>query len=138
MSEATPAPPATPARRSDAGAVRLTGRDIAGLVWCGEMHGVPYDLLASLLAVRDDRLRAITGRWRRAGYAQTARLGPGPAWCWLARPGLAAAGLDLPPTPPSLGRLAHLRAVMSWITWCTSSAALCGYARIEAGLLSRS
>jgi hypothetical protein len=26
-------------------------------------------------------------------------------------PGLAAAGLDLPATPPSLGRLAHLRAV---------------------------
>jgi hypothetical protein len=91
--------------------VRLTGRDIAGLIWCGEMHGVRYDLLAALLAVRDDRLRAITSRWRKAGYAQTARLGPGPAWCWLTRPGLAAAGLDLTPTPPSLGRLAHLRAV---------------------------
>ena len=104
-------PGVPPTRRADAGVVRLTGRDIDGLVWCGEMHGVPYDLLASLLTVRDDRLRAITGRWRKAGYAQTARLGPGPAWCWLTRPGLAAAGLDLPPTPPSLGRLAHLRAV---------------------------
>jgi hypothetical protein len=103
------APPAT--RRADAGVVSLTGRDIADLIWCGEMHGVPYDLLASLLAVRDDRLRAITGRWRKAGYAQTARLGPGPAWCWLTRPGLAAAGLDLPATAPSPGRLAHLRAV---------------------------
>jgi len=29
------------ARRSDAGTVRLTGRDITGLVLCGEMHGGP-------------------------------------------------------------------------------------------------
>src|ERR1700729_2655456 len=91
-------PGAPPPRRAGASVVRLTGRDIAGLVWCGEMHGVPYDLLASLLAVRDDRLRAITARWRRAGYAQTARLGPGAAWGWLTRPGLAAAGLGLAPT----------------------------------------
>ena len=106
-------PSAPPARRADAGVVRLTGRDIAGLVWCGEMHGVPCDLLAALLAVRDDRLRAITGRWRRAGYAQTARLGPGPAWCWLTRPGLAALGLRFAPGRPSPGRLAHLRAVLA-------------------------
>jgi hypothetical protein len=105
----TPGPPA--GRRSDAGRVRLTGRDVTGLTWCADMYGVPYDLLAACLAVREDRLRAITARWRRAGYVQTARLGPGPAWCWLTRPGLHAAGLAYHPAPPSLARLAHLRAV---------------------------
>ena len=30
-------PVLTPARRADAGTVRLTGRDVAGLVWCGDM-----------------------------------------------------------------------------------------------------
>ena len=67
-----------PVRRSDAGTVRLTGRDITGLVWCGEMYGTPYDLLAACLDVREDRLRAILARWRKAGFAETGRLGPGP------------------------------------------------------------
>jgi len=49
---------------------------------CGEMYGAPYDLLAAYLEVRPDRLRGIAARWRAAGYAQTGRLGPGPAWCW--------------------------------------------------------
>jgi hypothetical protein len=26
-------------RRADAGVIRLTGRDVAGLLWCGEMYG---------------------------------------------------------------------------------------------------
>jgi hypothetical protein len=72
----------TPAtRRADAGTVRLTGRDVAGLVWCAEMYGTPYDLLETYLGVRPDRLRAILARWRKAGHADTGRLGPGPGWC---------------------------------------------------------
>ncbi len=50
--------PAGPARRSDAGAARLSDRDIAGLMLCGEMYGAPYDLLAAYLEVRPERLRA--------------------------------------------------------------------------------
>lgn len=49
----------TPTRRSDAGTVRLGQRDIAGLMLCGEMYGAPYDLLATYLDVRADRLRGI-------------------------------------------------------------------------------
>src|SRR5215472_9160930 len=84
----------TVARRADAGMVRLTGRDVAGLVLCGDMYGAPYDLLAASLAVQPARLRAIVARWRRAGYAATGRLGsararPGPGWS--ARTGSRAA-----------------------------------------------
>jgi hypothetical protein len=39
-------PPAPATRRFDAGRVRVSERDIAGLMLCGEMYGAPYDLLA--------------------------------------------------------------------------------------------
>jgi hypothetical protein len=102
-----------PARRADAGTVRLSGRNITGLVLCGDMYGAPYDLSAAALGVRDDRLRGIVARWRRAGYADTGRLGPGPAWCWLTRPGLQVTGLRYAPSRPALARLAHIRAVLT-------------------------
>jgi hypothetical protein len=50
-------------RRSDAGRIRLTGRDVSGLLLCAEHYAAPYDLLA--------------------GGAATGTVGPGPAWCWL-------------------------------------------------------
>jgi hypothetical protein len=63
--------------------------------------------------VRPDRLRGIVARWRRARYAATGRLGPGPAWCWLTRPGLAVTGQRYAPARPALARLAHIRAVLA-------------------------
>ena len=102
-----------PGRRADAGNVRLGGRDVAGPLLCGEMYGAPYDLLALSLGVREDRLRGIVARWRKAGYAATGRLGPGPAWCWLTRPGLSVTGLGYAPARSALGQLAHIRAVLA-------------------------
>jgi hypothetical protein len=61
-------------------------------------------------------------RWRRAGYAATARLGPGPA-CWLTRSGLAVTGQRFAPTRPALGRLAHIRAVLAVRLWLQDSEA---------------
>src|SRR4249920_2052949 len=108
-------------RRADAGSVRLGERDVAGLLLCGDMYGAPYDLLATALDVRLDRLRGIVARWRRAGYCVTGRLGPGPAWCWLTRSGLAVTGLGYAPSRPTLGRLAHVRAVLA-IRTCAGAA----------------
>jgi hypothetical protein len=112
------------ARRADARAVRLTGRDIAALVWCGEMYGVRADLLAMLLGASPEVVRQLHARWRRAGLAETGRLGPGPVWCWLTRAGLDACGLPYAPYRPPLGRLAHVHAVGSvraaledWEAW---------------------
>jgi hypothetical protein len=105
------------ARRSDAGSVRLSGRDVAGLLLCAEHYAAPYDLLAAALAVRPARLRGIVARWRAAGYAQTGTLGPGPAWCWLTSAGMAACGLAYPARPPALARLAHIRAVLAARLW---------------------
>jgi hypothetical protein len=47
--------PAVAGSRADAGGVRLTGRDIAGLVWCGEMYGLRADLSRVL--------RGVLGGW---------------------------------------------------------------------------
>jgi hypothetical protein len=101
------------ARRADAGSVRLGGRDVAGLLLAGDMYGIPYDLLAAFLGVHPARVRGIVARWRRAGYVATGRLGPGPAWCWLTRSGLAVTGQRYTPARPALGRLAHIRAVLA-------------------------
>jgi hypothetical protein len=106
-----------PARRADAGAVRLSQRDIDGLLLCGEHYGAPYDLLAAALRIPPGRVPALAARWRRAGYAGTGRLGPGPAWCWLTRQGMTATGLAFPATRPALGRLAHIRAVLAARLW---------------------
>ena len=112
-----------PARRADAGTVRLSQRDIDGLLLCGEHYGAPSDLLGVALRVQPDRLPAITARWRRAGYAATGRLGPGPSWCWLTRDGMTATGLGFPATRPSLGRLAHLRAILAARLWLAATPA---------------
>jgi hypothetical protein len=108
---------ARPARRSDAGTIRLSQRDIDGLVLCGEHYAAPYDLLAEVLLAPRDRVAAIVARWRRAGYAATGRLGSGPAWCWLTRYGMAATGLRYPAGEPSLGQLAQIRAVLAARIW---------------------
>jgi hypothetical protein len=84
---------------------------------CAEHSGAPYDLLASALAARPARLRGITARWRRAGFAATGRLGPGPAWCWLTPAGMAATGLGYPASRPAMARLAHIRAVLAARLW---------------------
>ena len=109
--------PPAPARRSDAGTVKLTGRDIAGLVLCAEHFGASYDLLAAGLGVRIDRLRGIVARWRHAGYAHTGTLGPGPVWCWLTPAGMTVTGLRYPASRPAVSRLAHIRAVLAVRLW---------------------
>jgi len=108
-------------RRADYGAVRLGQRDIDGLLLCAEHFGAPYDLLAAALGAQPARLRGIVARWRRAGFAATGRLCPGPAWCWLTPAGMNAAGLGYPATRPALARLAHIRAVLAARLWLSAS-----------------
>jgi hypothetical protein len=110
-------------RRAHADAIRLSQRDIDGLLLAGEQYGAPLDLLAAGLGVQADRMPAIAARWRRVGYAATGRLGPGPAWCWLTRDGMTATGLGFPTVRPALGRPAHIRAVLAARLWLAASPA---------------
>jgi hypothetical protein len=99
------------ARNARPGAAQLTERDLRGLLFAAEMYGLQSDLLAELLGLREAAARRVVARWRRLGYAESARLGPGPPWMWLTRRGLNACGLRYQPAPPALSRLAHIRAV---------------------------
>jgi hypothetical protein len=83
----------------------------------GALRCPPADLLAAALCTEEARPPAITARWCRAGYATTGRLGPGPAWCWLTRDGMTAAGLGYSALRLALGRLAHVRAVLAPRLW---------------------
>jgi hypothetical protein len=112
-----------PGRRSDAGHVRLQQRDLDGLLVLADHYAAPYDLLAQALEVPAPRVRAVTARWRAAGYAVTGVLGPGPAWCWLTPAGMTATGHPWPARPPALSRLAHVRAVLAARLWLQRSPA---------------
>ncbi len=74
---------ASKAGRPPAADGTLAQRDLDGLVFTGEMYGVQLDQLAALLALTEERARAVGARWRARGYADTARLCPGRPWIWL-------------------------------------------------------
>jgi hypothetical protein len=93
-----------------AGGRGLAVRDADALIFAADMYGVQLDQLA-LLTGGERAARAAAARWRELGYAETARLGPGPAWLWVTKAGLAACGLSFSPARPALSRLAHIRAV---------------------------
>ena len=115
-------------------------RDIAGLLFTGEMYGLQRDHLAAVLGVSEARARTIAATWHERGLAETARLGPGGPWTWLTRAGLAACGLPYTAAPPALGRLAHIRAVVAVRLALESAsryAAAPGYWRSERRLRAR-
>ena len=112
-----PPVPSLTGRRADTGTVKLTDRDITGLMLCADHYAAPYDLLAAALNVRGDRLRGIVARWRHTGYAETGTLATGPPWCWLTPAGMKATGLSYPATRPALGRITHIRAVLAARLW---------------------
>jgi hypothetical protein len=89
----------------------VSERDIAGLLFTAEMYGVQLDQLAAWLGMTEAGARSAAAGWRRRGQVDSGRLGPGPAWVWATRDGLAALGLPYAPAVPALSRLAHLRAV---------------------------
>ncbi len=101
------------ATRPNGARLDVSGRDVAGLVFTGEMYGLQLDQLAVVLGVSDSRARAVAARWRARQFAESARLGPGVPWIWLAKPGLASCGLPYAAAPPALARLAHIRAVVA-------------------------
>jgi hypothetical protein len=88
----------------------LAVRDADALIFAADMYGVQLDQLAAVCG-GERAARAAAARWRSLGYAETARLGPGPAWLWVTKAGLAACGLPYAPARPALSRLAHIRAV---------------------------
>jgi hypothetical protein len=90
---------------------RANGAAAAALIFTGEMYGVQIDQLSTVLGTAPRGAAATVARWRAAGSAEAALLGPGPRWVWLTRAGLARCGLPYTAAIPGLAQLAHLRAV---------------------------
>lgn len=100
-------------RRSDAGEVRGTARDVELLPWVVEMDGMPVDLLARIAGTSQGAVRNLLARWRRAGWVESGRVDAGPAWCWATKEGIARFGAaEYVARPPSTARAAHTRAVI--------------------------
>jgi hypothetical protein len=89
----------------------LARRESDALAFTAEMHAVQLDQLAVVLGIAPEQASGLVSRWRNLGLAESARLGPGPAWVWVSRTGLAACGLPYPAGPPAPSRLARTRAV---------------------------
>lgn len=99
-------------RRSDAGVVRASARDLELLRFVGEQYAVTLPQLARLMGRSEHAARWLRSRWERAGWAQGQALLVGePVFVWLTRRGLRAAGLPYRAWRPSPGGLAHVAAV---------------------------
>jgi hypothetical protein len=98
------------ARRSDAGIVRPTGRDVAVLRWLGEMYGAPLSVVADLYGVGDRAARRYAARLVQAGFASR-QLSPAEGWLVPTRAGLHYAGLKYEQWSLVGWKAAHLAAV---------------------------
>ena len=100
------------ARRSDAGAVRCSARDVELLRVVGEQYAVTLPQLARLMECSTHAARWLRSRWERAGWARgRAMLVGEPVFVWLTRRGHGISGLDYAVWRPSPGMLAHVAAV---------------------------
>jgi hypothetical protein len=105
-------PTRTRARRSDAGSVRASARDLELLRLVGEQYAVSLPQLARLMGRSGHAARWLRSRWQRAGWARGAAMLVGePVFVWLTSRGLRAAGLEFKPWRPNPGALAHIAAV---------------------------
>ncbi len=110
-------------RRSDAGALQITDRDILALTWIGEQYAITFDQLRRLLgqhstaAVKDtlsvSATRNALQRWHQLGFIEQPRkLRAGhSSYIWLSRKGLSQIGLPYPYYEPKLSNLAHINTV---------------------------
>lgn len=98
------------ARRSDAGTLRCSGRDLELLRVVGERYTVTQ--LARMMRCSPHAARWLRSRWERAGWARGRALLVGePVFVWLTRRGQSLAGIDYSVWRPNGGMLAHIAAV---------------------------
>jgi hypothetical protein len=97
-------------RRVDAGAVRVTGRDVELLRLVGEMYAVSQPQLRRLLGCSENRAHQLRRRWQQAGWVEAQLiLAAEPLVLWPTREGLRLAGLaEYRVWGPSPQRLAHV------------------------------
>jgi hypothetical protein len=98
------------ARRSDAGIVRPTRRDVAVLQWLGEQFGAPLSVVGELYGVGERAARRNAERLERAGFASRLTVA-GRQWVVPTRAGLRFADLDYETWQPRAWKLEHVEGV---------------------------
>jgi len=92
------------ARRSDAGTVRCSARDLELLRIVDEQYAVTLPQLARLMGCSSHAPRWLRSRWERAGWVRGRALLVGePVFVWLTRRGQSLAGVDYSLWRPNSG-----------------------------------
>jgi hypothetical protein len=105
-------------RRSDAGNLRCSGRDLELLSIVGEQYALSLPQLARRMGRSLHAARWLRSRWERAGWAKGRAVLVGqPVFVWLTRRGQRIAGLEYSLWRPNPGALAHIAAVTDVRLW---------------------
>jgi DNA-binding CsgD family transcriptional regulator len=108
-------------RRSDAGTMRCTGRDLDLLGLVGEQYALSLPQLARLMGRSVHAARWLRSRWERAGWAKGRAVLVGqPVFVWLTRRGQRVSGSEFSLWRPNPGALAHIAAVTDVRLWVAS------------------
>lgn len=102
----------TRTRRSDAGLIRATDRDLRLLRIVAEQYALSVPQVARLMGRSEHAARWLRARWQRAGWVEGRAILVGrPPFVWLTRRGLSAAALQYSVWRPTPGALPHIAAV---------------------------
>jgi hypothetical protein len=105
-------------RRSDAGDLRCSARDLELLAIVGEQYALSLPQLARLMGRSLHAARWLRSRWERAGWARGRAVLVGePVFVWLTRRGQRLAGSEYSLWRPNPGALAHIAAVADVRLW---------------------
>ena len=105
-------------RRSDAGELHCSGRDLELLSIVGEQYALSMPQLARLMGRTLHAARWLRSRWERAGWARGRVVLVGqPVFVWLTRRGQRIAGSEYSLWRPNPGALAHIAAVTDVRLW---------------------
>lgn len=124
-------------KRSDAGSIQATPRDIFLLTWIGQEFAISMEHLHMLVnaykgeTVSYSNIKWLVDRWHRAGWVhRRKKLTAMPSWVWLTKEGLNQMQLPYGYVDPSVGTLEHVwhtNAVRLWVTTRAKSAVwICG------------
>ena len=105
-------------KRSDAGVIQITDRDIELLTWIGEQFAVRYDQVGEVLrryavehrgkAIGEEAIKKAVGRWVRGDFVIRKKIkATEPAWVYLSKKGIETVGLTFPFREPSVSQLNH-------------------------------
>lgn len=116
-------------KRSDAGSIQVTPRDIFLLTWIGEEFAISMEHLHLLIsvykgtAVSYSDVKWLVSRWQRAGWVERRKkLTNMSSWVWLTKEGLVQMQLPYGYVDPAVGAMEHIWNTNVIRLWATTRA----------------